>query len=152
MHFWMGAAYSGLGFFVQKLMDKRALQNGCFFHKFCGVYYCPCCCVIILPLFICWDILRCESEPLPSYKKLSNWSYLIFHTIQCSLFRSSSISVWLGTWYWSHRLRNLLGPSTRSAPVQNFYIGVPAIYFSISACRLLTYSCIGQNLMVSNSV
>ena len=110
-----------------------------------------CCCVIILPLFVGWYIIRCESEPLHSYKQLSNSSLLMFYTIHCSIFHSNPPSVWLGLCSWSHHISNLLDPSIRSAPVQSSYIGLPATYSAIVACCLLTYSIIGQIPVVSNA-
>ena len=95
--------------------------------------------------------MRCESEPLPSCKHLRNWSYLFFYTRHCFLFHPTFLSAYLGPFYWSHHLRNLLEPSIFSDPVQILYIGLPTIYSVVFYCRLLKYSLIFQIPVTSNA-
>ena len=109
------------------------------------------CCVISLTLFVGWNIMMCESEPLPSYKHLRNCSYFIFYTRHWYIFHSIPLSVWLGVWSWYHHIMNLLYPSMRSVPVQSFCTSLPATYSVIFTYCLLTYYIIGHIPVVSNA-
>ena len=79
-----------------------------------------CCCVILLLTSIGWDITRCESEPIPSYKWLSNWSYLLILHWKLFIFHPTPLCVCVGPCCWSHHLMNLLDPSIFSMPVHIF--------------------------------
>ena len=135
---------------IQILGEENGPQNGCFFCPFCEVYQYPCC-VIILLICIGWYIMRCQLEPLPSYKHLSKFSYLIIFIIDTAFSFSlpTSLPVWgrvigptiLGT-YCNH-------PS--SLRLYIFYRGLPATYCTIVACRLHMYSLIYQSLVTSNA-
>ena len=78
LNFWIVLGYSGMICLKMKeLIEKRAPQNGCCFHPFCGIYQYPCFCLTLLTPSVGWDNMRYESYPLPSYRWLRNFPCII---------------------------------------------------------------------------
>ena len=116
--------------------------------------YCRGCCLIILPPGKGWDIMRCESEPLPSQYWLRNRPYSI-DSIHYYIFLSFFLFLYPSSaWplYWSHQWRNLIYPSLLSSRIHSSNMAHPEMYSAIVAFCLLTYYNIGYNPVTSRSV
>ena len=76
-------------------MDKRAPQNGCFFHLFCYVYKYPCCCCfcgLTLPQSpMGSEVIGYDSDPLPSDRWIRHRFHKIIFTLKYSLGYSSLV-------------------------------------------------------------
>ena len=73
---------------------------------------CDLSCLTLLLFSIGWDIMGYETEPLPSYRELRNWSHTIKFKVQFDPVYSSSRPV-----SWSHHLISWLDPGICSFPV-----------------------------------
>ena len=89
LNFWMGAGFNEIVLKIQKLMEKRAPQNGWFVNPFFGIYWYPCCCLTLFPPSVGFYIMGYESEPLPSQIFLNKCSCTL--NIKMSSFISWSL-------------------------------------------------------------
>ena len=109
----------------QILMEKCAPQN-CYFSSVLWRLLVTMLSNFLTP-FISWDIMSCESEPLPFLQSAKE--LLVINMIfnrNFFLFHPTSLSVCFVPCYWSHHLKNLLESSILSTPVKSFHIGLPS--------------------------